>query len=814
MTVPANLNRVDYTGTGSAGPFTVPFPFYDASHLTVLQTDALFNQTTLTGWTATGAGGPSGAVTLAAACPVGSTLTIMRLVPLTQITSIKNQEAFYPEIHEKEFDLLTMADQQLDETLDRTLRLPAGLSGVDMTLPRPDPGHSLVWNAAGDGLENAGVASATLQQDLADSTDVAKGDAMIAVKQPFTGAVERTQHDKNAEWVSVKDFGAVGDGITDDTIAIGKALDALETNEGELLFPPGNYLITSSISKVFSDGKNITVRGYGAKIVATSIITGIAITLSGSRGVSTPLAATVTKGASTFSVTSATGFSKGKLCLITSTDLWNPTRAYYYKGEISLIENISGTTITNSGPLYDGYTDSTTTIHALNMPSIKIEGLEIECNYNIIALKLAYIKNPIVRDCIVHGSRYAGIYVDYTIGGEISGNLLYDLWNNSTGTSYGISIGTAQCCKVSNNTIYGTRHSVTVGGFEPTRWTIISGNTCSNSVQETVVGSIDLHGNTENSIVSGNLGSGINCSGINTIFSNNILINHSKEIPVILIYQEINSDYHIITCNRINSYGSSAKGIYISPSVENLNIGKLLISSNTVECVAYSCFIQPRTSSVTGCSINSLIIANNTFKSSSVFAFIFQNNVAATYSCGEILSNGNTYESINYDAFSCLGNTIVYSSSCNDVFKANRSNGYLATFSGTNVKLVSPNFIGNTGGAGTSRSVKYDNTGRIDVISPSFSNLTYKAEISAATEYLENGWNAVTPTILNTAGSRLVNFYGALGRAITYGTAAPSVGAWSVGDRVYSQSPSVGQPKSWVCTVAGSPGTWVSEGNL
>ena len=38
--------------------------------------------------------------------------------------------------------------------------------------------------------------------------------------------------------------------------------------------------------------------------------------------------------------------------------------------------------------------------------------------------------------------------------------------------------------------------------------------------------------------------------------------------------------------------------------------------------------------------------------------------------------------------------------------------------------------------------------------------------------------------------------------------------AWKVGDRVFNSAPAVGQPKSWVCTVAGTPGTWVSEGNL
>jgi Right handed beta helix region len=45
-------------------------------------------------------------------------------------------------------------------------------------------------------------------------------------------------------------------------------------------------------------------------------------------------------------------------------------------------------------------------------------------------------------------------------------------------------------------------------------------------------------------------------------------------------------------------------------------------------------------------------------------------------------------------------------------------------------------------------------------------------------------------------------------------TAAPAAGTWTVGDRVLQLTPTVGQPKAWVCRLAGTPGTWVSEGNL
>lgn len=51
-------------------------------------------------------------------------------------------------------------------------------------------------------------------------------------------------------------------------------------------------------------------------------------------------------------------------------------------------------------------------------------------------------------------------------------------------------------------------------------------------------------------------------------------------------------------------------------------------------------------------------------------------------------------------------------------------------------------------------------------------------------------------------------------KATAYASAAPTTLTWSIGDRVINNTPAVGSPKGWVCIASGTPGTWVSEGNL
>ncbi|MFC0588680.1 glycosyl hydrolase family 28-related protein [Novosphingobium aquiterrae] len=82
-------------------------------------------------------------------------------------------------------------------------------------------------------------------------------------------AVGRTMQDRLRDQVSVKDYGAVGDGVADDTAAIQAAINNVLTGQGSrLYFPRGTYKITAKLVIPVSYGWAIE----GASRLATRII--------------------------------------------------------------------------------------------------------------------------------------------------------------------------------------------------------------------------------------------------------------------------------------------------------------------------------------------------------------------------------------------------------------------------------------------------------------------------------------------------------------------------------------------------------------
>jgi hypothetical protein len=95
-----------------------------------------------------------------------------------------------------------------------------------------------------DNVTGIGAGSALLTASLAASG----GSGLVGFLQAGVGAVARTAQSKMRDAVSVKDFGAKGDGITDDTAALQAAQTYLAGlgQPARLIFPAGIYLYSTS----------------------------------------------------------------------------------------------------------------------------------------------------------------------------------------------------------------------------------------------------------------------------------------------------------------------------------------------------------------------------------------------------------------------------------------------------------------------------------------------------------------------------------------------------------------------------------------
>jgi parallel beta-helix repeat protein len=83
------------------------------------------------------------------------------------------------------------------------------------------------------------------------------GATIVGWSQNGAGATTRFLQDKVRDLVSVKDFGAIGDGVADDTLAIQTAVTSCAGRILEL--PAGTYIVSSAINLV----SNTTIAGVG-----------------------------------------------------------------------------------------------------------------------------------------------------------------------------------------------------------------------------------------------------------------------------------------------------------------------------------------------------------------------------------------------------------------------------------------------------------------------------------------------------------------------------------------------------------------------
>lgn len=130
MTVSTQSNIVTHLGNGVTVTFPFTFPVYDATHLQVYTrviTTRVMTLIATSAYTVSGIDNPvGGSVTFTVAPASTVEVVITRQVPLTQALDVDNQGGFHPTNFEEQLDLIEMQNQQINETVGRTVRGPLG----------------------------------------------------------------------------------------------------------------------------------------------------------------------------------------------------------------------------------------------------------------------------------------------------------------------------------------------------------------------------------------------------------------------------------------------------------------------------------------------------------------------------------------------------------------------------------------------------------------------------------------------------------------------------------------------------------------
>lgn len=259
MTISNRLNRTTLLGNGISTLIPIEFPFHSVDDLVVIETILATGAQTIkaltTHYTVTGAQDalghyPTGGSVVMVSAPASTvSITVYRdVAALQQVVLVENEKIPVKASIESPLDRLTMIAQRLIDRVDRTMTQPDGDSENIGSLPAKVVRASRYLGFDGDGNPTmmqtpTGVLTAVAQ--LTESTYAGlPAPGAAGTLRKVTDSIRGVWMDTGAQWIplnggvaNVKDFGAVGDGVTSDLAAIIAAYAA----SPRVLFPEGTY---------------------------------------------------------------------------------------------------------------------------------------------------------------------------------------------------------------------------------------------------------------------------------------------------------------------------------------------------------------------------------------------------------------------------------------------------------------------------------------------------------------------------------------------------------------------------------------------
>ena len=208
MTVADNTSRNQYTATSGQAVFAYTFEIVNKSHIVVLKNGVTLSEGT--DYTVSNVGNDGGGnVTLTSGATTGDILTLYRDMPYSRTQNYTNSGDFLASEVNADFDNLWLAGEQTDRSFSQSIRKPiTDSSSISMELPE----------------------AATRANQFLKFTD--------------TGAVT-TVSTFGLDSINVRDYGATGDGSTDDTTAIQNAINEAAEQGKSVYIPAGHYKVTT-----------------------------------------------------------------------------------------------------------------------------------------------------------------------------------------------------------------------------------------------------------------------------------------------------------------------------------------------------------------------------------------------------------------------------------------------------------------------------------------------------------------------------------------------------------------------------------------
>lgn len=328
------------------------------------------------------------------------------------------------------------------------------------------------------------------------TTETDNGGTVIIATIGGTEYVYELQYDGS---VNVKWFGAKGDGIVDDTVAIQKALNSSRS----VIISSGIYKATS----IITIPKNTNIQGVGNPTIDFSSNT-LAWLQTEDVGITQlpNISVNLVECDREITFSDNHNLKVGDLIVIYNpTDYsWSPARTYYRKGEkVKVAEILSPTKILTQSPIYDNYTTTSVNLYKYNeLNQCSIEGINIICKPSTeevgYGLQLKRVVDGSIKNVSIKGASYTCLSLNQCFDVSITGCTIEEDFADGSGGEYGIAIGNSQNIFVSHCYTSAAMHSIAVGGGgaigDVVNYNILV-NDCTITTSG-ILNAADMHGNT------------------------------------------------------------------------------------------------------------------------------------------------------------------------------------------------------------------------------------------------------------------------------------------------------------------------------